>query len=54
MKMSYLVRNVLMILALVLAFVIKHFDVIATLIPLVSFRVIMIVGGLLKGGKDNG
>ena len=51
MKISYLVRNILMILALVVAFLVKHFDVIATLIPLVSFRIIMIFGGLLKGGR---
>ena len=48
---SYLVRQVLMLGALVLAFLSGWFDVIATLVPLLLFRPLISVHGLLKKDK---
>ena len=47
-KLSYIIRTVTMLIALVVAFVLKYFDVIATLIPLVAFRPIITVCALIK------
>jgi hypothetical protein len=51
-KLSYLIRNVSMIIALVVAFLTKQFDVIATLIPLLMLRPILTVAELC-GRKEN-
>lgn len=48
---SYLLRQILMLGALILAFVSGWFDVIATLIPLLLFRPLITVHGLLKKEK---
>ena len=48
---SYLIRQVLMLGVLVLAFVLDWFDVIATLVPLLMFRPLITVHGLLKKDK---
>lgn len=48
---SYLLRQILMLGALVLAFVSGWFDVLATLIPLLMFRPLITVHGLLKKEK---
>ena len=48
---SYLIRQVLMLGVLVLAFLLDWFDVVATLIPLVMFRPLITVYGLLKKDK---
>ena len=48
---SYLLRQILMLGALSLAFVSGWFDVIATLIPLLLFRPLITVHGLLKKEK---
>ena len=47
-KLSYIIRNVSMILALVVAFLLKWFDVLATLIPLLMLRPLLMVGAILK------
>ena len=49
MRISFLVRNIIMVAALVAAFLLPScFDVIATLIPLVSYRIILMVAGMIK------
>ena len=48
---SYLVRQILMLGVLVLAFLLDWFDVIATLVPLLMFRPLISVHGLLKKDK---
>ena len=49
MKLSFLVRNIIMLATLVLAFLLPScFDVIATLIPLVSYRIILMIAGMIK------
>ena len=48
---SYLIRQILMLGALVLAFVSGWFDVLATLIPLLMFRPLITVHGLFKKEK---
>ena len=48
LRLSYIVRNIVMIAVLIIAFLISHFDVIATLIPLACFRIIITVASLLK------
>jgi hypothetical protein len=47
-QLSFIVRSLSMVAALVLAFITKQFDVIATLIPLMMFRPILTVEELLK------
>lgn len=47
-KGSYLLRQIVMLGALVLAFLSGWFDVLATLIPLLMFRPLITVHGLLK------
>ena len=48
-KISYIVRTLSLVVALVLAFLLKNvFNVIATLIPLLMFRPIITVSQLLK------
>lgn len=46
-KLSYIIRTVTMLAALVVAFLVEQFDVIATLIPLFMLRPIIMVRGLL-------
>ena len=49
MRISFIVRNIIMVAALVAAFLLPScFDVIATLIPLVSYRIILMVAGMIK------
>ena len=51
---SYLVRQILMLGVLVCAFLLDGwFDVIATVIPLVMFRPLLMVCGLMKSKKQN-
>lgn len=47
-KLSYIIRTATMLIALVVAFVIKHFAVVATLLPLVMFRPITMIAALIK------
>ena len=47
-KLSYIIRTATMLIALVVAFILDYFDVIATLLPLVAFRPITIVAALIK------
>ncbi len=55
-KLSFIVRTLTMLAALVVAFITKQFDVIATVIPLLMFRPIITVATLLKQklGKGGG
>ena len=48
---SYLIRQLLMLGALVLAFISGWFDVLATLIPLLMFRPLISIYGFLKKDK---
>lgn len=48
MTRSYIIRSLLMLGVLVGAFLLKQFDVIATLVPLVCYRPIIFVSELLK------
>ena len=48
---SYLIRQIIMLAALVLAFLSGWFDVLATLIPLLMFRPLISIYGLLKKDK---
>ena len=51
---SYLVRQILMLGVLVCAFLLDGwFDVIATLVPLLMFRPLLTVCGLMKSKKQN-
>ena len=50
-KLSFIIRTVTMLAALVVAFVLDYFDVIATLVPLVMLRPIITVQNLIKGRK---
>ena len=51
---SYLLRQILMLGVLVCAFVLDGwFDVIATLVPLLMFRPLLTVCGLIKSKKQN-
>ena len=51
---SYLVRQILMLGVLVCAFLLDGwFDVIATLVPLLMFRPLLTVCGLIKSKKQN-
>ena len=51
---SYLVRQILMLGVLVCAFLLDGwFDVIATVIPLIMFRPLLTVCGLMKSKKQN-
>ncbi len=47
MKLSFIVRNVVMVLTLVIAFLVKIFDVMATLIPLLLFRPLVTLAELI-------
>ena len=51
-KLSFLVRMISMIGALVLAFLLPYFEVLATLIPLLMLRPILMVGELLFHKED--
>ena len=50
-KISFFARNLSMLLALVLAFVLDWFDVIATLVPLMMYRPILTIAGLINNKK---
>lgn len=52
LKLSYIIRNAIMIVSLVLAFISRQFDVIATVIPLLLYRPILTVAGLCRR-KEN-
>ena len=45
---SFIVRTVTMLIALVLAFLVKHFDVIATVVPILLYRPITTIAALIK------
>jgi len=47
-KLSYIIRTLSMLAALLLAFLTKQFDVIATLVPLLVYRPITTVAALIK------
>ena len=47
-KVSYIIRTVTMLIALVAAFILDFFAVIATLVPLLLYRPITIVAALIK------
>lgn len=49
---SYVARTLLMFGALIVAFLVKQFDVLATLIPLLAYRPIIFVSELLKKRKE--
>ena len=46
-RISFLARNFTMVAALIVAFLIEEFDVIATLIPLLAFRPILTIQAML-------
>ena len=50
-KISYIVRTVAMLVALVVAFILEWFNVLATVIPLLMYRPIMYVGELIRRKK---
>ena len=54
-KVSFILRTITMLAALVVAFVLEWFDVIATLVPLLMLRPIITVEALIrqKGRKGN-
>ena len=51
-KTSFIVRNISMIATLVVAFLLDCFDVIATLVPLVMYRPLLAVAGMI-GNKNS-
>jgi hypothetical protein len=48
MKLSFIFRNLFMLATLVVAFILDYFDVIATLIPLLMLRPIIMVETLIR------
>ena len=48
MKFSFILRNIFMLATLVVAFILDYFDVIATLIPLLMLRPIIMVEALIR------
>ena len=48
MKLSYIIRTLTMLACLVLAFLLKHFSVVATLVPLLAYRPITLVAAIIK------
>lgn len=48
MKISYIIRTATMLAALVVAFILKFFAVIPTLVPLLLYRPITLVAALIK------
>ncbi len=52
-KTSFFIRNISMILTLVLAFLLDCFDVIATLVPLVMYRPILSLAGIIQSKRAN-
>lgn len=48
MKLSFIIRNLVMLVTLVVAFIIDVFDVIATLVPLLMLRPILSLTALIK------
>ena len=53
-KASYIVRTIVMLAALVVAFLLDWFDVVATLVPLVMFRPIITFGEIFRKKKGEG
>ena len=53
-KLSYLVRTFSMVAALIVAMISKHFDVIATIVPLLAFRPILLGSQLFNKKKGEG
>lgn len=53
-KASYIVRTILMLAALVAAFLLDCFDVIATLVPLLMFRPIITISEIFRKKKEGG
>lgn len=53
-KASYIVRTILMLAALVAAFLLDWFDVIATLVPLLMFRPIITISEIFRKKKEGG
>ena len=51
-KISYVIRTLMMVAALVLAFITKQFDVLATLIPLLTFRPIITLAEMMNQKKE--
>ncbi len=51
-KLSYVIRTFTMMGALVLAFITKQFDVIATVVPLLCFQPILIISEFLRKRRD--
>ncbi len=51
-KASYIVRMLVMLAALVAAFLLDWFDVIATLVPLIMFRPIITLGEFFRKKKE--
>ena len=52
-KKSFIIRNLLLIATLVLAFLLKNwFDVIATVLPLLAYSPILSVAGMIKRRSD--
>lgn len=51
-KLSFIIRMASMLVALILAFLLPIFDVIATLIPLVMLRPILMVAELVRSKKE--
>ncbi len=47
-KLSYIVRSVVMAVSLIVAFITKQFNLIATLIPLLMFKPILSLSAILK------
>ncbi len=47
-KLSYIIRTFTMLAALIIAFVLKWFDVIATLVPLLMLRPIIMIEALIR------
>ena len=46
--LSFIVRTITMLIALVLAFLVKHFDVIATVVPILLYRPITTIAAIIK------
>ena len=53
-KLSYLIRTLSMVAALIVAMVTKQFDVIATVVPLLAFRPILIGSQFFTKKKGEG
>ncbi len=52
-KLSFILRMLVMLAALVVAFLIEQFDVIATVIPLLAFRPIITISSIIGSKKHD-